>query len=461
MRVARASTAAAGPTLAQRELFGHPRGLAFLFATEMWERFSYYGMRALLVLYMVKYLFEPGRADTVIGYATLKRALEFGFGPLDVQPFASHVYGLYTGLVYFTPLIGGLIADRVLGQRRTVIIGAALMAVGHFMMAYEPLFLFALLALILGNGCFKPNMTAQVGGLYQPGDPRRDRAYSIFYVGINIGAFFAPLVCGTVGETIGWHYGFACAGVGMAIGLATYVIGLPSLPPEPIRGQWRAPTAQARAQFRRSFTILMLLFAPSALFWAAFEQQGNTIALWAAQSDRGVDVFGWRAEIPVTWFQAFNPLMIFLFTPPLVSLWAWLARLGREPSTIGKMSLGCLGVAVSYGVMALAAWTSDGGAANWLWLLAFFCVITVSELHFSPIALSLVSHVAPEGSRSALMGVWFTSMFIGNLLAGWLGSLWSSVASVYFFLLMGALGVVGALIVEAARRPLGGLLSSR
>src|SRR5262245_21084800 len=216
-----------------RDLFGHPRGLTFLFATEMWERFSYYGMKALLVLYMVKYLLQPGAAENVIGLGALKHLLEGMFGPLEMQPFSSHIYGLYTGLVYLTPVLGGILADRVLGQHRTILIGAALMALGHFMMAFESLFLIALATLILGNGAFKPNMTAQVGGLYAPGDHRRDRAYSIFYVGINLGAFLAPLVCGTLGEDVGWHYGFAAAGVGMLIGLAIYVCGLPSLPPDP------------------------------------------------------------------------------------------------------------------------------------------------------------------------------------------------------------------------------------
>src|SRR6185295_12249154 len=177
------------------ELFGHPRGLTFLFTTEMWERFSYYGMKALLVLYMVKYLLHPERAQTVIGFAGLKGALEFLFGPLDTQPLSSQIYGLYTGLVYLTPVLGGYLADRVFGQRKMVIAGAMLMAIGHFMMAFEPLFLFALLVLILGNGAFKPNISTQVGSLYTPGDPRRDRAFSIFYVGINLGAFLAPLVC--------------------------------------------------------------------------------------------------------------------------------------------------------------------------------------------------------------------------------------------------------------------------
>jgi POT family proton-dependent oligopeptide transporter len=218
------------------ELFGHPKGLTFLFSTEMWERFSYYGMRTLLVLYMVKHLLLPGQAETVIGYGALKAALEFIFGPLGVQPLSSHIYGLYTAFVYLTPVIGGLIADRWLGQRRTVVAGAVLMAIGHFMMAFEPLFLLALLVLILGNGAFKPNISTQVGSLYAPGDPRHDRAFSIFYVGINIGAFFSPLVCGTLGESYGWHYGFAAAGIGMLIGTLIYVAGWPTLPPDAPRG---------------------------------------------------------------------------------------------------------------------------------------------------------------------------------------------------------------------------------
>src|SRR5690348_1300646 len=230
MAVSNLETEAPRPGTTAADLFGHPRGLSFLFATEMWERFSYYGMRALLVLYMVHYLLLPGAVEHVIGFGAARRTLEALFGPLDIQPLASQIYGFYTGLVYLTPLLGGLLADRVLGQRRTVIIGAALMAIGHFMMAFEPLFLFALLTLILGNGAFKPNISTQVGGLYAPGDARRDRAYSIFYVGINIGAFFAPLVCGTLGEEAGWRFGFGAAGVGMLISTAIYLYALRLLP---------------------------------------------------------------------------------------------------------------------------------------------------------------------------------------------------------------------------------------
>lgn len=441
----------AGASLSgERALFGHPKGLAFLFGAEMWERFSYYGMRALLVLYMVDYLLVPERMGSAIGLTSLKRALEFFTGPLATQPFASLIYGLYTGCVYLTPMLGGWLADRHLGRRRTIALGAALMVAGHFMMAFDSMFLIALSLIALGCGAFKPNITTQVGELYAPADPRRDRAYSIFYVGINIGAFLAPLVCGTLGERIGWHYGFAVAGVGMAAGFASYLAGAAHLPQEQPR---KATAPESALDFRRALLSLLLLFLPSALFWAAFEQQGNAIVLFIAGNvDRSAPLVG--AEIPITWFQALNPLMIFLFTPPLVGLWSRLGAAGREPSTLRKLTMGCLGVSASYGVLAYAAFASDGGKASWLWLLVYFAVITLSELHFSPITLSLVSRVAPQGARSALMGFWFTSMFVGNLAAGWLGSFWSRMTHVQFFETIALLGLVAALIVEAARRAL-------
>jgi proton-dependent oligopeptide transporter, POT family len=443
------------------DLFGHPRGLTFLFATEMWERFSYYGMRALLVLYMTKYLLSPGRADGVIGLDGLRALLESMFGPLGVQPFASQIYGLYTGLVYLTPFIGGLIADRVLGQRRTVVIGAALMAAGHFMMAFEPLFLIALTTLILANGAFKPNIVTQVGGLYAPGDHRRDRAYSIFYVGINIGAFLAPLVCGTLGEELGWHYGFLAAGVGMTIALAVYLYALPLLPPDEMHklraaGLDRKPLD--RSQWR-SIGALAVLFVPTTLFFATYEQQGNTIALWADDhTDRTIDLVVWHGEIPVTWFQAFNPLMIFAFTPLIVGLWSRQARRGGEPSTITKMALGCFGVALSYLIMVGAAWVAQGDEASWWWLLAFFIVITVGELYLSPISLSLVSKAAPARMLSMMMGLWLATSFAGNLLAGWLGSFWSAMDKTSFFLMLAGLAALAGLTIMAFNRPLRDIL---
>jgi POT family proton-dependent oligopeptide transporter len=381
-----------------------------------------------------------------------------------VQPLSSQIWGLYTGLVYFTPIFGGLLADRVLGQRRTVIIGATLMAFGHFMMAVEQLFLFALLALILGSGCFKPNISTQVGGLYAPDDARRDRAYSIFYVGINLGAFLAPLVCGTLGERVGWHYGFAAAGVGMVIGLCIYLYALPLLPPDEMHRVQAAQGAHAahkpldRAERRAIVTVLILLI-PNTLFWATYEQMGNTIILWAdANTDRSIDalhLFGVSAQIPTTWFLAVNPFMIFAFTPFVVALWARQAARGSEPATITKMALGCFGVAAANLIMVAAALSVggaaggsvDGGKASWLWLFAYFVVITLGELYLSPVGLSFVTKVAPARLISLMMGVWLSASFTGGFLAGYIGSFWSRMAKPEFFLLVAGIAAMAGVTI--------------
>ena len=413
----------------------------------MWERFSYYGMRALLVLYMVKYLLDPQRMGGVVGLTSFKSALETIFGPLATQPLASQIYGFYTGLVYLTPIFGGLLADRVLGQRRTVIVGATLMAIGHFMMVFEQLFLFALGFLILGNGAFKPNISTQVGSLYQPGDRRRDRAFSIFYVGINLGAFLAPLVCGTLGEEIGWHYGFAAAGVGMTLGLVIYLAATPHLPADAFvkRAALQQPVNRAALQ---SITALLLLFAPVSLFWATYEQQGNTIALWA---DQYTDRHFLGGEIPVTWFQAFNPFMIFAFTPLIVVFWRWQGQ--REHSTVAKLSIGCLLNALAYLVMATAAWNAGGEKASWLWLFAYFVVITIGEIYLSPTSLSLVTKVAPVSLLSMMMGVWLATSFVGGFLAGYLGTFWSSMGKGQFFLMLAFLSSLAGVAIILLRSP--------
>ncbi len=473
------------------ELFGHPKGLTFLFATEMWERFSFYGMRSLLVLYMTKYLLLPEHSRTVIGLQPVKGALETLFGPLDVQPLSSQIWGFYTALVYFTPIFGGLLADRVLGRRATVVLGAALMAVGHFMMAAEQLFLVALLFLIIGSGAFKPNISTQVGGLYAPGDERRDRAYSIFYVGINIGAFLAPLICGTLGEAAGWHYGFAAAGVGMCMGLAIYFHGLPLFPPDapalhstsssapaddPVITDGKAFTGWSafadhdrpmsaapgltetkpldRGEWR-GIIALLVLFVPTTLFWAAYEQMGNTIILWAdARTDRTVSLFGLTGQIPTTSFLAFNPFMIFAFTPFVVALWARQATRGREPHTISKMALGCFGLTVAYLIMALAALSAGGGKASWLWLFGYFVALTLGELYLSPVGLSLVTKIAPARILSMMMGVWLATSFVGGFLAGYVGSFWSRMEKPEFFLMIAGIGALAGLMILACRWPL-------
>jgi POT family proton-dependent oligopeptide transporter len=411
---------------------------------------------------MTKYLLVPDRAGQVAGLAGLKSALEAVFGPLEVQPLSSQIYGLYTALVYLTPIFGGLLADRVLGQRRTVIVGAVLMAIGHFLMAVEQLFLLALAALILGNGAFKPNISTQVGRLYAPGDRRRDRAYSIFYVGINIGAFLAPLVCGTLGEKAGWHYGFAAAGVGMLIGLSIYLYALPLLPEDELHRARTSPAVRKPLGRNegRAVIALLVLFLPTALFFGTYEQTGNSIALWAdTYTDRTISVFGWSGQIPTTWFQAFNPFMIFAFTPFIVALWTRQAARGVEPSTVVKMALGCFGVTLSFAIMAFAAWRAGEGQASWLWLLAFFAVITVAELYTSPIGLSLVANIAPARILSMMMGVWLATSFVGGFLAGWLGSFWTRMEKPQFFLMIALIAAAAGAAMLVARWPLRGWLA--
>ena len=361
---------------------------------------------------------------------------------------ASQIYGIYTALVYLTPVLGGALADRFWGQRRTVIVGALVMAAGHFMMAFEPLFLFALLLIILGNGAFKPNTTCQVGGLYALDDPRRDRAYSIFYVGINLGAFIAPFICGTLGEDVGWHYGFGAAGVGMIIATVVYIYGQRHLPPDAHTktvAQHKVKSPLTTPEWRAIGAICLLCIF-NVLFWAVYEQQGNTIALWAdTMTDRNVDIFGFHGEIPASWFQSINPFFIFFVTPLLTGLWAWQARRGQEPSSVMKMAIGLGFTALSFVLMAYAAYlVGDHGKASPVWVTLHLLVLTLGELYLSPIGLSLVSKAAPIRVVSMMMGIWFLGNFAGNYMAGWLGAFWEVYSHYHFFLLMSAIAIFAA-----------------
>ena len=445
-------------------LQGHPRGLAVLFFSEMWERFSFYGMRALLILYMTDQLLLPGSVEGVWGFAGLRSVLESVFGPLSIQAMSSQIYGLYTGLLYVTPVFGGLLADRMLGQRRTVVLGALLMAAGHFLMAFGATFLLALLLIIAGNGCFKPNVSAQVGALYAPDDVKRDSAYSMFYVGINLGAFIAPVICGTLGEAYGWHYGFLAAGVGMLVGLSVFTLGARHLPPD-VRARDAASTDSGRsrrlsANDRRAVVALCLVALVTTFFWAAYEQQGNALVLWAKNfTDRSF--FG-LFEIKITWFQTLNPFLIFALTPMLLAHWARRAALGKEPGTITKMGIGCFLAAAAYIVLTVAALAAgEGGTAGWAWIVGYFVLLTLGELFVSPIALSLFYRVAPAQVLSMMIGVWFLSGVVGNYLTGLIGSFWEFLPKAYFWLLMSAIGVGAGLIMFAFKRPLERILAER
>jgi POT family proton-dependent oligopeptide transporter len=428
-------------------------------------------MRAILVLYLTNYLLLHPTVDGVWGYASVKHLLELIFNggdPLGVQPLSSTIYGAYTAHVYLTPFFGGIIADRWLGQRYSVIVGGIIMAIGEFvLMAPQAMFL-GLLLLIIGNGFFKPNISTQVGNLYKAGDSRIDRAYSIFYVGINVGAFFSPLICGSLAEdpNYGYHWGFFAAGVGMVLGQLIYMFALRTLPPDRI-ARVKASTETEKKPLTRqdwgAVIAIVLLCIPVTFFWATYEQQGNTINLWAQDfTNRHLipGILDW--EIPVTWFQAFNPFMIFAFTPLVVGLWGRQSKRGKEPSTVTKMALGLFLVAASYLVMAFAARiTGVHEQTSWLWLLLFFTLITLGELYLSPIGLALVARVAPPQILSAMMGLWFITSFTGNMLQGYIGTFFSVLSKQDFFLLCAAIAAAAGVVTWLFNFPLKPILDAR
>lgn len=418
------------PAADRSDLFGHPRGLTVLFLTETWAQFSYFGMQAMLVYYMIK-------------------QLHFS------QPAASALYGGYAAFAYLTPLLGGVIADSWLGQGRSVILGSLLMALGHFALAFQSAFFPGLFLVGLGNGFFLPSTTTQIGHLYAEGDSRRDRAYSIYYMGINIGGFLAPLVCGTIGELYGWHYGFAIAGVGMLIGLAIYLANQKSLPAEAqamkTRGAVRAPLGP---DGRRAVRNLLVIAAIVVLFRIAYEQSGNTIALWAdARTDRMLHVGAARFLIPATWFQSINPLLIFTFTPLITWWWSIQAKRGREPEPLAKMALGASLGGVAFLLMIGAAVVAGAhGTASWLWLVGFFALLTAGELYILPVGLSVFSTLAPARIASAMIGIWYLAKFAGGLFSGWLGAYWQVLPSAQFFLIGAGFALLAAAGLVVAQR---------
>ncbi len=438
-----------------RTFLGHPVGLFVLFLTEMWERFSFYGMRALLVLYMTKHLIASAQGGGyVFGFGALKTYLEAMFGPLAIQPMASQIYGLYTGLVYMTPLFGGLLADKILGQRKTVVVGGVLMAIGHFLMAIESMFLLALLFLILGNGCFKPNISTQVGNLYSADDPRRDRAFTIFYMGVNLGAFFSPIVCGTLGQVYGWHYGFGAAGVGMVLGLMVYLFGQKYLAADQKMLSKAGQAAPEKLTIKewRAIGGLIALCALNIVFWGVYEQQGNTMQIFA---DKNVNwmIFGW--EMPSTWFQSLNPLFIFALAPLLNIYWGWQSNRNRGAGTIAKMAIGCFVLGASFLILIYATHGMEASTKiSFLWLVGCTLVYTLAELYLSPIGLSLVTKVAPARLVGLLMGVWFLSSFFGNSLAGTIGMYYERMPQEKFFALLAVLGVAAGLAILALQKPI-------
>jgi POT family proton-dependent oligopeptide transporter len=432
----------------------HPKGLFVLFGTEAGERHSFYGTRALLVLYMVSYLFTSN-PETIWGYDLMKTALEFVFGKLGVQALSSQIYGLYTALCYLTPFIGGIIADRWIGQRKAVIIGGLIMATGHMVLAFPNTFFLGLLLLVLGNGMFKPNISTQVGALYSgPKDPRYDKAFGIFYQGINLGAMFSPLVCGTLGQNIGWKWGFVAASSVMIMSVMLYLWGQNTLAPDNIAKEKKGTvtrTPLTRDDLIRlvALAVLCLLNIP---FWAVYEQQGNTMQLWATNQTVWPTIFGW--QIPSTWFQLFNPVMIVIGIPILNQFWGWQAKRNSEPSTVAKMAIGCFLLGSSFLVMVIGANIVGDGRGSLFW--PFFCtfILTVGELYLSPMGLSLVNKIAPAQMVSMMMGVWFMATFFGNYLAGFIGSFYEKMPRDVFFMMLMTIGIGAGAVIMAFNKPL-------
>jgi len=431
--------------------FGHPKGLAYLAFTECWERFSYYGMTALLALYMVQQLLTPGHADHVLGLGALRHVFEL-HGAIGDQAFASLIFGWYSGLVYFTPILGGLIADRWFGTKATVILGALLMCAGHVMMAFDASFLFALAALILGSGCLKGNISAQVGKLYAPEEEsRRTGGYTIFSAGINIGAVLGPLVCGGLAAIYGWHVGFASAALLMLVALLTYLAGQRHIPGGRERKDKVRYPPLTPAERTRTW-LLIVVIALTVLPNIAYPMIWNAGILFVNDHVALGTPLG---AVPATWFNSIDAFASIVAVPPLVALWRWQARRGREPNALVKIGIGAALTGVSAGILAIGSLFpgADGRIAVYWPLIGFFGM-GIAFLYFWPVLLALISEAAPPKVNATLMGGAFLSLFTGSVLMGWVGSFYSSMSPAAFWALDAGIGFAGGLVVLLLARPL-------
>jgi POT family proton-dependent oligopeptide transporter len=426
-----------------RERFGHPRGLFVLAGTECWERISFNGMQALLVLYMVGQVLLPGHAEHIAGFQNFRSIIERVTGPLSAQALALQVFGLYVGLVSFTPVFGGLLGDRLLGRRLAVTLGALLMTAGHFCMAFERSFLWALLLLIAGAGCLRGNLASQMGELYAPGDPRRATAFQLYYLVINCASFIAPLITGALWKAWGWQYGFGFAGLGMLLGLLIYLLGQRDLPPNRSRSVLKRRPLEGREW--RVVWVLVLLVPLLAMFWVAQAQVWNTYNLWA-RDQVNMLILGWA--VPVPWLRAFDNLAAVLLLPPILLLWRSQARGGHAPDEISKLASGCL--IFSLAMIWLAAGCAISGPGNkvtLLWVLVFHVCANIGWVYFAPSAVALFTRAAPVAINSTMVGVCYLSIFAGSTISGRLGALYEHYSAANFWLIHAAIVGAGGLLL--------------
>ncbi|MCH6574478.1 MAG: peptide MFS transporter [Bacteroidetes bacterium] len=398
----------------------HPKGLYILFFTEMWERFSYYGMRAILTLYMITSVTNDNS----------------GLGWDDA--FALSIYGWYTMAVYVMSIPGGIIADRWLGQKKTVLLGGILLVFGHSVLAIDAIWAFAagLTLIVLGVGGLKPNISTMVGGLYRKGDPRRDHGFTIFYIGINVGAFLASLVVGGVGEIYGWHYGFGLAGVGMLLGVSVFLYGHKYLKDV---GEPPKLRSEAKTQIKKPLTkiekdrmiVLFLSFIIIIVFWGSFEQAGGLMNIYTnSKVDRML--FGW--QIPTSWFQSLNPFFIMIFGTLVATFWLKRQRSNKEASTLFKMAVGTMIMGTGFLMISVASLqSSSDGQAGMYWLIVAYLLHTIGELCASPTALSFITKLAPVKYGSFMMGSYFAATGLGNKIAGLLGESASEAGELQIF----------------------------
>ncbi len=442
------------------QAFGHPRGLAVLAGTELWERISFHGMQALLVLYMVGQLFLPGHVEAIVGFATFRGLIESVTGPLSTQALASQVFGIYVGLVYFTPMLGGFLGDRVLGRAPAVALGAVLMTAGHFCLAFDQSFLLALLFLILGAGFLRGNLMPQVGELYSQEDRRRAVAFQLYGSMINLGAFIAPVLTGQLAKVYGWHAGFAFAGFGMLFGLAYYLVGqrwLPTAPRKALGGP-REPRAKLRPDERRVVSLLLTVVPIAVLFWVAQSQIWNTYNIWVRDH---VDLRIGDFTVPVPWLQALDGLAPFLTLPPFLLLWRWQARRGTEPNEFGKMAIGCFIFGGSVMLLAAGQWITDAtGRSPLLLAVAFHFASNIGWLYFTPTANSLFTGAAPRAVNGLMLGVYTTSVFFGSLISGRLGGFYEVMSPASFWTMHAVIVALGGVLLLLVGRRLSGALEA-
>jgi POT family proton-dependent oligopeptide transporter len=477
-----------------RKWFGHPRGLSTLFFTEMWERFSYYGMRGILLLFLV---------------ATVQNG---GFGLTD--RIGSAIYGLYVGFVYLMALPGGWVADRILGQRRAVFVGGCFIAAGHFSMAIGlvPTFYLGLVLIVIGTGLLKPNVSAMVADLYPEGGNRRDAGFSIFYSGINVGAMIGPLVCGFLGEKVNWHLGFGAAGIGMVLGLVQYQLGGKYLGDAGLRRPAETTAAKDRSAVRKlaigvavvfgaialatalqlagviqldlygvakatgffmlglalvyfgsviflsklsraekkRIAVIFVFFMAAVLFWAGFEQAGSSLNLFAERLTQRV-IFGW--EMPASFLQSVNSIFIILLAPVFGALWVRLGR--RQPSTSAKMGYGLAFLAIGFLILAWgASFTTGGARVSMMWLIITYLLHTVGELCLSPVGLSSVTKLSPRSLVGQMMGTWFMGTALGNLIAGLAGGGFEGMGVEELFLSVAKVTGVAGLVLLVLAKPI-------